>query len=92
VASLFGATRWLPLPTGLVRTAHAAAWRLRLLAADPGWTDMAAGAPLMDTTRAREELGWAPQESSLQALRDVVTGLGEGLGVEASPPLHPEDD
>ncbi|GAA3678208.1 NAD-dependent epimerase/dehydratase family protein [Arthrobacter ginkgonis] len=92
VASLFGARRWLPLPTGLVRGAVAAAWRLRLLAADPGWVDMAAGAPLMDTTRAREELGWAPRKSSLEALRDVVTGLGEGRGVEASPPLHPDGD
>jgi len=91
VAALFGAKRWLPLPTGLVRGAVAAAWRLRLIAADPGWVDMAAGAPLMDTTRAREELGWAPRESSLEALREVMAGLGEGLGVEASPLLHPDD-
>ncbi|GER22797.1 nucleoside-diphosphate sugar epimerase [Zafaria cholistanensis] len=92
VASLFGARRWLPLPTGLVRGAVAAAWHLRVLAADPGWVDMAAGAPLVDTTRARQELGWSPRKSSLEALREVVAGLGEGHGVEASPLLRPEGD
>ena len=37
-----------------------ASWKLRLQPTPPGWLDMALGVPLMDVTRAREELGWTP--------------------------------
>lgn len=89
MAWLFGARRWLPVPVPLVRALVSAAWSARLLAADPGWVDMAQGAPVMDTTRARTELGWTPQMDSLDAIRSVLDGLGRGNGVPASPPLVP---
>jgi UDP-glucose 4-epimerase len=50
--------------------------------------DMAAGAPIMDTARAREELGWSPGRSSLQAIAEVLAGLGRGAGIAGSPPLQ----
>jgi nucleoside-diphosphate-sugar epimerase len=41
----------------------------------------------MDTTRAREELGWKPRRSSLEAIRDVLSGIAEAEG-ESTPPLE----
>jgi nucleoside-diphosphate-sugar epimerase len=64
-----------------------ASWRLRLQPTPPGWLDMGLGVPLMDTTRAREELGWEPRRSSLEAIRDVLSGIAEAEG-EPSPPLE----
>jgi UDP-glucose 4-epimerase len=87
LARLLGA-RQLPLPPGLLRAAAAASWRLRLQPSEPGWVDMGLSVPLMDTTRAREELGWKPRYGADDALRDLLEGLqrGEGLG---TPPLEP---
>ncbi|HXD29213.1 MAG TPA: NAD-dependent epimerase/dehydratase family protein [Arthrobacter sp.] len=89
VGWLLGARRWMPVPVSLVRAVVAALWSARLLATDPGWVDMAQGAPVMDTRRARAELGWKPRVDSLAAIRGVLEGLGQGAGVPASPPLVP---
>jgi UDP-glucose 4-epimerase len=51
--------------------------------------DMALNIPIMDTTRAREELGWIPQRSAGDALLDVLKGLREGAGLD-TPPLSPK--
>ncbi|MDQ0822710.1 UDP-glucose 4-epimerase [Arthrobacter sp. V4I6] len=85
---LLGARRILPLPLAVLRVVVDLAWRARLQPTDAGWVDMAAGAPVMDTTRAREELGWSPGRSSLQAIAEVLAGLGRGAGVAGSPPLQ----
>ena len=79
--------RALPVPTGVVRTAMAAAWRLRLQPTPPGWLDMGLNVPLMDTTRAHEELGWEPRHTSTQAIRDVLSGIADAEG-EPTPPLE----
>ena len=50
---------------------------------------MARGVPVMDTTRARTELGWTPQRSAGDALLELLEGLSEGDG-GATPPLLPE--
>jgi nucleoside-diphosphate-sugar epimerase len=55
--------------------AAALAWRLRALAAEPGWVDLALRAPLMDTTRAHEVLGWKPRHSADDALRELLDGF-----------------
>lgn len=81
--------RLLPLPLPTLRAVVEISWRLRLQATDGGWIDMAAGAPLMDTTRARELLGWTPRRSSLESLTEMLEGLGAGRGRQASPPLTP---
>jgi nucleoside-diphosphate-sugar epimerase len=34
----------------------------------------------MDTTRAKNELGWAPRYTALESLRDTLGTLGPTLG------------
>ena len=86
LAQAFGA-RKLPLPARLVRGGMAASWQLRLQPTPPGWLDMGLSVPIMDTTRAREVLGWKPRHSSVDAIRDVLTGIADAAG-EPTPPLE----
>jgi nucleoside-diphosphate-sugar epimerase len=76
------------VPAGLLRGAAALSWRLHLQPTSPGWVDMALQVPLMDITRAREELGWVPRHSSGDALLELLGGIRESAG-EATPPLAP---
>ncbi len=55
---------------------------------DAGWLDIAAGVPIMRTDRARRELGWEPQHTAEEALRELVGGFADGANVEASGPLR----
>jgi nucleoside-diphosphate-sugar epimerase len=71
----------------VARGALAASWRLRLQPTPPGWLDMGLSVPIMDTTRAHEELGWQPRHSSLEAIRDVLAGIADAEG-EPTPPLE----
>ena len=87
LARILGA-RQLRLPTRALRAAAAASWRLRLQPSEPGWVDMGLSVPLMDTTRAREELGWEPRHGADDALRDLLEGLQGGEGLD-TPPLVP---
>jgi nucleoside-diphosphate-sugar epimerase len=89
LARLFSAKRILPVPVRALHAFVGATWRLRLQQTDPGWVEMAAGAPIMDTRRARDELGWEARTSSLEAVQEVIDGMGKGAGVPASPPLKP---
>lgn len=88
VASSIGA-RTIPLPASLARTLADATWRMRLQPTPPGWLDMALQCPLMDTGRAREELGWVPEHDALEAIREVLEGMSEGRGMQ-TPPLDPD--
>lgn len=72
----------------LIRSAAAAAWRLHLTPASPGWLDMGLSVPLMDTARARDELGWMPRRSAEDAILDVLGGMHENTGLDV-PPLEP---
>lgn len=47
---------------------------------------MGLGVPLLDTSRARAELGWEPRRSSLEALADVLAGLCQGADLPTPPP------
>jgi UDP-glucose 4-epimerase len=78
--------RKLRMPVALARAAVAATWRLRLQPTPEGWLDMALAVPLMDTTRAREELGWEPSHGADEAIRDVLEGISKG-GRLPTPPL-----
>ncbi|PJI93524.1 NAD-dependent epimerase/dehydratase family protein [Luteimicrobium subarcticum] len=78
----------LNLPPGLVRRVLALAWSAHAVRADAGWLDMAMGAPVMDTSRARDVLGWAPRHDAVEALRGVLEGLAAGRG-RRSDPLDP---
>ena len=78
--------RVVTLPGDLVRALAAASWRARLQPTSPGWVDMARAVPLMDTGRARMELGWEPARASAEAIREVLTGMADRAG-EDTPPL-----
>jgi nucleoside-diphosphate-sugar epimerase len=88
LASLLHARR-LPLPAVALRTAASLTWRAHLQPADAGWIDLALGVPLMDTGRARRELGWKPKKTSLDALGELLAGLRHGTGGK-TPPLDPK--
>jgi nucleoside-diphosphate-sugar epimerase len=79
--------RKLPLPARLVRGGMAATWRLRLQPTPPDWLDMGLSVPIMDTTRARDVLGWEPSHSSVEAIRDVLSGIADAAG-EPTPSLE----
>jgi UDP-glucose 4-epimerase len=87
LCEFFGA-RSFPLPAGALRAAADVTWKLRLQPSPPGWIDLALGVPVMDTSRAREELGWEPTASSLEALGDLLRGLRHAEGAP-TPPLEP---
>lgn len=88
VADVLGARGVVTVPVPLVRAAVATAWRARGVHVSPGWVDLAAGVPLMDATRAREELGWRPTRTAPEALGGLLAGLVAGAGT-ASPPMRP---
>ncbi|HEX9995256.1 MAG TPA: NAD-dependent epimerase/dehydratase family protein [Acidimicrobiales bacterium] len=71
------------------RGAARAAWALHLQPADPGWVDLVQHTPLLDTTRARTELGWMPAHTADEAVDDLVAGLRGGDTAE-TPPLAAE--
>ncbi len=87
MASALGA-RTLPLPVALLRGLVDLTWRLHLQPTDPGWVDLARLTPLMDTTRARTELGWTPRHRSTDALAETVEAMGRGEGAD-TPVLRP---
>jgi len=85
LAELLHARR-VPLPPGALRLPLAAAWRMRLVPASPDLFDAVLRLPIMDSTRARTELGWAPRRTATEALEELLAGLREGAGL-ATPPL-----
>jgi hypothetical protein len=50
---------------------------------------MGLGVPLMDTTRAREQLGWTPRHDAASALLELIDGMRERAGAD-TPPLKPD--
>jgi nucleoside-diphosphate-sugar epimerase len=87
VAARLGAVR-VPLPPAVARAAVELTWRARLQPSPRGWVELGLGVPLMDSTRARRELGWAPSTDALDALLEVVEGLRDSAGAP-TPPLDP---
>lgn len=72
-----------------LRAAVSASFALRLQPTSAGWLDMALAVPLMDTSRARSELGWSPKHTAGEALLELLGGMRDGAGVE-TPPLAPD--
>lgn len=89
LAALFHA-RTVPVPAVLLRKLAAFAWRSRLVPTEPGMVDLLLAVPLMDTTRARAELGWRPTHSAGDALLELLEGMRDGAGAD-TPPLSPGD-
>lgn len=91
LARLLHARRILPIPMALLHGLAALTWKLHIQPSDAGWIDMAAGAPVMDTGRARRLLDWEPRMSSMEAFAQLLDGMAAGEGVAASPVLKPRD-
>lgn len=81
--------RPVPVAPRVLRAGADLAFRAHLIPASAGWVDMALGVPVMDTTRARTELGWEPRKSSGEALLELLDGLSSGAG-GPTPPLDPD--
>lgn len=85
IAALFGA-RHVHVPGRLARALVSAAWHARAVPVDAGWVDLALQSPLLDATRAREELGWTPTRTGAEALLELVEGIHDNAGLH-TPPL-----
>ncbi|MBA2716194.1 MAG: NAD-dependent epimerase/dehydratase family protein [Propionibacteriales bacterium] len=88
LAGLFDA-RLIPVPARLARGALAAAWRAHAVPAAPELLDAALAVPMLSNDKARTELGWTPQVSAIDALKEFFVGLKEGGG-HPTPPLDPD--
>ncbi|MFJ8128953.1 NAD-dependent epimerase/dehydratase family protein [Streptomyces hydrogenans] len=84
LGEMFGA-RPVRVPAGAVRGALAAAWHLRLAPASPGLFDLLRHLPVMSTDRAREELEWRPEATSVEALEAFLRGVRAGAGDDTAP-------
>ena len=62
----------LPLPGGASQAAARAIAALPFLPAAAGWVEAASHPAIMDTARAKQELGWAPRFTALEALRAAL--------------------
>jgi nucleoside-diphosphate-sugar epimerase len=71
VAREFGALP-IPLPAGPAQAAARLVSRLPFLPPVAEWIEAASRPAIMDTTRARKQLGWRPRYSGLEALRDTL--------------------
>jgi UDP-glucose 4-epimerase len=86
VAEAIGA-RPVTIPPRVARALAAAAWHARLQPTSPDWLDLALGVPLLDCTRAHEELGWRPEHDAFAVVRELLTGLADRSG-GPTPPLR----
>jgi nucleoside-diphosphate-sugar epimerase len=64
----------VPLPAGPAHAAARAAAALPFLPPVAQWVEAASHPAIMDTTRAKRELCWAPRFTALEALRDTLRG------------------
>ncbi len=74
IAESFGA-RLLHLPSAALRAAVSATWHARVQQLDPGWIDLAFALPLLDSARARRELGWSPTVGTADVFAEIVAGM-----------------
>jgi len=62
----------LPLPAGPARLAARAVAALPFLPPAAQWVEAASHPAIMDTTKAKQDLGWTPRFTALEALRDTL--------------------
>ena len=76
LAQTIGAFR-VPIPAGLAKRLVDVAYRARISPTGSPWVDMASHPVVVDTTRARQELGWIPRYDSRTALQDMLDRFRE---------------
>ena len=74
------------VPVRVLRALAGLTWRARLQPTPEGWLDMGLAVPVMDTSRARAELGWAPRRDAGDALLELLDGIRRRDG-GPTPPL-----
>ena len=84
VAAALGA-RAIHIPSGVLGALVDLTWRARLQHIDRGWLDLAFAVPLLDCSRARTELGWAPKWSAPDALADFLDGVAHQGHTDSAP-------
>jgi nucleoside-diphosphate-sugar epimerase len=89
VAEAIGA-RPVTVPPRVARALAAATWRARLQPTSPDWLDLALGVPLLDSARARAELGWTPRHDALETVTELLRGVADRAGGR-TPPLRRGD-
>jgi nucleoside-diphosphate-sugar epimerase len=82
--------RTVRVPERLARAATDLTWRLHLQPTPSGWVDLALNVPLLDVSRAQDELGWHPHRTAGEALLELLAGLRAGAGAP-TPPLDPDE-
>ncbi|MEZ0580282.1 NAD-dependent epimerase/dehydratase family protein [Nocardioides sp. MH1] len=87
IAKALGA-RPLHVPSAVLRPLMSAAWHARLQQVDPGWLDLAFGLPLLDTSRARRELGWVPTVDAQTVFEETLAGM-RGAASDRTSVLRP---
>jgi nucleoside-diphosphate-sugar epimerase len=68
----------LPLPAGATQAVARVIAGLPFLPPAAGWIEVASHPAIMDTTRAKQQLGWVPRFTALEALRDTLHGGPSG--------------
>jgi UDP-glucose 4-epimerase len=85
IAEALGSRR-APFPAPLLHAAVSAAHAAHALPASPGLVELALRVPMLDSSRARAELGWSPAFDARGAIGEFLQGIG--LGEDgATPPL-----
>ncbi|WP_037671284.1 SDR family oxidoreductase [Streptomyces griseus] len=84
LGEMFGA-RPVRVPRTAARSAIAAAWGLHMLPASPHLFDAVLRLPMMDTARARAELGWHPRHTATEVLEEFLLGMQRGEGEDTAP-------
>lgn len=87
LATALGA-RHVHVPLAVVRAAVATSWHAHLQPLDPGWIDLAGNVPLLDCSRAEQELGWSATTDAVTTLEEVVAGMADRDHL-ATPALRP---
>jgi len=69
-----------PVPARLAQSAARTVAALPFLPPVAQWVEAASHPAIMDTTRARTELGWVPEFTALETLRDTLRHYRHGQG------------
>ena len=71
------------VPPAVLHVLVQLSWRLRLQRIDAGWLDLAFAVPLLDCTRARNELDWRPIVDARTAVAQAISGMTDGVGTQS---------
>lgn len=80
----FGGIR-LTVPRPALMAGAWAGWRLGIQPLHPGWLRLADRACLVDSTRARRELGWEPVHSAVETLTELAAGIADRRAGNSAP-------